>query len=468
MAYGFGTTVNPQLGATNYSGYLQGALSGAQMQAQGGAAIAQGITAGIEKYQQNKMITSTQIGKFEAAAKSDPGIIQQAPEAVKKLLKKLEDNGNLGLNDAARLGAYVDVYNQQEPQRIASQAAIVQNLMAQTGGSVPSVVDMNKFDPRAVSKARSDFLGDQLKASQTAQNLASAQPRQEGTPMSSEQFNALINSGRNVSGTPMPDGKILVRTIGASAPNASFDEQALATELQIIEQKEGRPATPQEKSNAINEILARRQPRIPTREEKFKDLELTDFSKSVSDFKNIRLPSAMATMDNINRIRSLQVAGGTQGPGATIRLEVAKGINAIVGSSIIDTSKEEAMQTTYSDMVVNAAQKMRGQGQITEKERELLLSSIAKFGNSPEAAKYILSFMEAVSAREISLAEMYDSLREKGATVDERINTWNSYIRKNPLSFNGGMVTFGPGVTAPKPINEMTQEEIEAELERLP
>jgi hypothetical protein len=61
MAYGFGNTVNPQLGATNYSGYLQGALSGAQMQAQGGAAIAQGIQsaiasagAGVKKYLENK------------------------------------------------------------------------------------------------------------------------------------------------------------------------------------------------------------------------------------------------------------------------------------------------------------------------------------------------------------------------------------------------------------------------------
>ena len=61
MAYGFGSTVNPQLGATNYSGFLQGALSGAQMQAQGGAAIAQGLQsaiagagAGVKKYLENK------------------------------------------------------------------------------------------------------------------------------------------------------------------------------------------------------------------------------------------------------------------------------------------------------------------------------------------------------------------------------------------------------------------------------
>ena len=43
MAYGFGTTVNPQLGAVDYSNYLRGALSGAQMEAQGTAAIGQGI-----------------------------------------------------------------------------------------------------------------------------------------------------------------------------------------------------------------------------------------------------------------------------------------------------------------------------------------------------------------------------------------------------------------------------------------
>jgi hypothetical protein len=61
MAYGFGNTVNPQLGATNYSGYLQGALSGAQMRAQGGAAIGKGIqsaiasaSAGVKKYLENK------------------------------------------------------------------------------------------------------------------------------------------------------------------------------------------------------------------------------------------------------------------------------------------------------------------------------------------------------------------------------------------------------------------------------
>lgn len=61
MAYGFGTGVQAGLGATDYSNYLRGALSGAQMEAQGGAAIGQGIQnalssigVGVQKYMKNK------------------------------------------------------------------------------------------------------------------------------------------------------------------------------------------------------------------------------------------------------------------------------------------------------------------------------------------------------------------------------------------------------------------------------
>jgi len=61
MAYGFGTGVQAGLGATDYSNYLRGALSGAQMEAQGTAAIGQGIQnalssigVGVQKYMKNK------------------------------------------------------------------------------------------------------------------------------------------------------------------------------------------------------------------------------------------------------------------------------------------------------------------------------------------------------------------------------------------------------------------------------
>ncbi len=61
MAYGFGSGVRAELGATDYSNYLRGALSGAQMQAQGGAAMAAGVQnalagigVGVQKFMKNK------------------------------------------------------------------------------------------------------------------------------------------------------------------------------------------------------------------------------------------------------------------------------------------------------------------------------------------------------------------------------------------------------------------------------
>ena len=47
MAYGFGSGVQAGLGATDYYNYLRGALAGAQMQAEGGAAIGQGIASAL-------------------------------------------------------------------------------------------------------------------------------------------------------------------------------------------------------------------------------------------------------------------------------------------------------------------------------------------------------------------------------------------------------------------------------------
>jgi hypothetical protein len=99
MAYGFGNTVNPQLGATNYSGFLQGALSGAQMQAQGGAAIGQGIAQGlqnfaqgIEKYQKKKEEKETKQANVNLVADMIrenrglfPGLDPDTPEGMEKI-----------------------------------------------------------------------------------------------------------------------------------------------------------------------------------------------------------------------------------------------------------------------------------------------------------------------------------------------------------------------------------------------
>lgn len=119
MAYGFGTGVQAGLGATDYSNYLRGALSGAQMQAQGTAAIGQGIQSalgsigqGIKKYQENKVLQAEIMGGVEGnvdfLVKNSPEAIASAPPEVQKILGRMEDGKGVSLKDSAYLKSWSD------------------------------------------------------------------------------------------------------------------------------------------------------------------------------------------------------------------------------------------------------------------------------------------------------------------------------------------------------------------------
>ena len=93
MAYGFGSGVQAELGATDYSNYLRGALSGAQMQAQGGAAIGAGVQnalagigVGVQKYMKNK---------------EEKIALQEATDTLTPMLSNPETRRILGIPDNA-------------------------------------------------------------------------------------------------------------------------------------------------------------------------------------------------------------------------------------------------------------------------------------------------------------------------------------------------------------------------------
>jgi len=135
MAYGFGTTVNPQLGAVDYSNYLRGALTGAQMQAQGGAAMAAGVQnalagigEGIQKYQQNKILQSEIMGGVEEnidfLVNNNPESIQNAPKAVQDVLRRMEDGKGVSLKDSAYLKSWSDSATKQAKDNIENNALV--------------------------------------------------------------------------------------------------------------------------------------------------------------------------------------------------------------------------------------------------------------------------------------------------------------------------------------------------------
>lgn len=152
MAYGFGSGVRAELGATDYSNYLRGALTGAQMQAQGGAAIGagvqnaldsvgQGIAQGIQSFQKRQKENSILTGQIGAMAQQ-AGVGEFLDGKNKKLLEQFIDpEKELNNDKLSQLMASLSVAStqkqQQETQRQAAQkiqtdaamvAAQIQNL----------------------------------------------------------------------------------------------------------------------------------------------------------------------------------------------------------------------------------------------------------------------------------------------------------------------------------------------------
>jgi hypothetical protein len=122
MAYGFGSGVQAGLGATDYSNYLRGALAGAQMQAQGGAAIGQGIASGFGSIGGGLQQLGQYAAKGEERIRKEKSSIKSAkllaralatndglPESMNYLrnaaYNKLKDLDNPYLEDSEKLAA---------------------------------------------------------------------------------------------------------------------------------------------------------------------------------------------------------------------------------------------------------------------------------------------------------------------------------------------------------------------------
>jgi hypothetical protein len=198
MAYSFGGGVRPELGKTDYSGYLQGALTGAQGVAAGGSAIGQGIanagqqigTAVKEYYikkekkqlsnQANTLITGM-IKKYPKQAQNLFGIQIGAdgnpdPGAVKSIVDSLTPAGAMGL--------FQNLNKEEEAKDLATQAARATRIF-EGYGSMDAPADLpNGFDPRALQAGSNQALSNQKTRSEIAD--LKAQARTRGIPKPSD------------------------------------------------------------------------------------------------------------------------------------------------------------------------------------------------------------------------------------------------------------------------------------------
>ena len=151
-------------------------------------------------------------------------------------------------------------------------------------------------------------------------------------------------------------------------------------------------------------------------------------------------------LEETARAREMIKQGVGMGPGAEAKLALKKAANVVV-PGMFDTSKEEAAKGTFSSMAITASNRLKGQGQITQPERELIAQTVPSFKNDKDAALYMMDVMDAVAKRELAKADFIAEQQAAGKQLTEAALTRDFY-RDNPLEKYGFNVKGG---TAPAP-----------------
>lgn len=143
-----------------------------------------------------------------------------------------------------------------------------------------------------------------------------------------------------------------------------------------------------------------------------------------------KIPVYNDTLAQTARARALLDADAQQGRGAATILGVEQAINTFV-PGLFDTTKEESLKNTYAEMALAAAAKMRGQGQITENERRLLADTVTQYGNTPQGARAIMDFMDAIAKRELDRAQYFSDIEGQDRMVTTKDNL--DFYAQNPI-----------------------------------
>lgn len=421
MAVATGSQIRPELSAVDYTPFLQAAGQSAQMQAQGIAAGVGGALKGFESYVQQQKENKQLEAEVKSAEKLgqalQPFLAQVNPEAgaqVNTLLASVADP-NVSLRErsavAKNIGSALNnilnmaqLGKQTQDQKAASEYA---ELLRAGGGRVPAPIS---------SAALSRFTDEQKLAGE-AFYLKRAQQEAEIGKLRAE--TTRLGLPATPKRVPMVD--------------VIYDEGVAAETKRL-----GRELTSAEKKQIAMDAIRQSQP-ILTAEQEAEKARLvaraTAEEKSYADLRGSifsSVPKYTEIMDQNRIARELIQSGeALQGPGAGIKLAMMKGVNAVFPGTF-DTAPTEVLKKTYKSMALTAAAKMKGQGQITNQERQLLEDTITSLGDTPEAAMYFMAFSDAVAARELARAEFLSSSEKGGVRPSEGALT-SDFYKNNPL-----------------------------------
>lgn len=434
-----------------------------QIRAQGYLEKVRGISMGAEgiakQYAENKFRNQAIQGQNEALLKqfiTDPEMEKYAPEGATKLIEKAQQGGGLSLSDNIKLNGYLNTTLTtrkaiQDQQMEAQKKAMMQQQMQmaqmqmeqakrQQAIEMAKQARLEQFRKDQATVNRPPMAGfgigvmDATARGDAAQRIANANPylnvaaqaEEVGVPIGTAmEYDLAI---RKMGGPQQPTlknvrdedakGRPIQVTIDTSVPEPKTEANPYG--FKIVSKG---PMT--ENRNVLS---AEDQVRVALDTEEGKEAIKSDtaYYTGVSEGAE----AAQTALPQINQIRKLYDAGTETGWGEPVLIA---GRAALTRAGLLDPKKladKEEIQTLFAQQsLANANALLKGQGSVTQPERELVEKAGAAIGKSPEANLRVINISEALAQRRIDRENERQRLVDEGlnrAKIVEQLKRWDS------------------------------------------
>jgi hypothetical protein len=481
MAIATGSQIRPELSAVDYTPFLQASGQAAQMQAQGIANFASGVTQGIQNFLKKKEEKQNLEDGITLIKRFDPSISTEAARAGYKaaggapaFLKLKQDYAQSELTQKVNQKQLDEMTRSadenkklDEAMRASSTPVVSQEISAgvpfeklSTGQAAftkpkPSVIDfMARADAAGISP--SVWGKTALLLSQVEENMSSAEAKRNPKPgIEQLRFNQQVSEKESAKRVENRANIITLGESGKQLLNPEEERQArvlastqsekanVKSRVEEIDPKTNKPVTYDITTN-INGVVISKTPVNPpnlTPEEQARAVDLSeqarDAVKYVSNFSDNVSASNVRLARNETALGLLESGNVKTGPGTPF-LQGARRLMANFGGdpkTIQDAANYGVVANILGDQLISYFQKTKGA--ISDYETKYFSSLAANPSKTKEENIAIIKIGNAIDKRTIAANEAFKQQRKSNpqmSSVDKREFIEN-YINENPLDF---------------------------------
>jgi hypothetical protein len=156
---------------------------------------------------------------------------------------------------------------------------------------------------------------------------------------------------------------------------------------------------------------------------------------------------ATAANDNIMQLDQLAAIAPTAGVGLDAKTRLMRGISQLTGGDVgdIDPTSISTLQSSTKQLGLNWSQKMNGQGQVTESERQLIADMLPQSLSDPQAFQNLVSFLKKVEMRKQRMANEWFTNQ---ATLRQQYGSFRGFMLTRVTELEIAAPTTGNGPDA--------------------